>query len=72
MSDELLETQKQKSSGLLRGWQKNKNEGCDGQMWKFRELAAEKRADNQKTTQNPLLWNKTKEKEEKKTRLVPP
>lgn len=45
---------------------KQKHEGCDGQMGKFGRLTAKKGRTIREITQNPLLWNKTKEKEEKK------
>lgn len=70
MSNELLETQKRKSSGLpSRLARLNKNtKAATGKWGKFGRLAAEKGRTIREITQNPLLWNKTKEKEEKKNK----
>lgn len=58
-------SEKQKSSGLLRGWQGLKTKTKQGQA-NLGSLAAEKGRTTRKVTQNPLLRDKTKEKEEKK------
>lgn len=60
-------SEKQKSSGLLRGWQGLKTKTKQGQA-NLGSLAAEKGRTTRKVTQNPLLRDKTKEKEEKKNK----